>query len=311
MAFSSITLRDEATGSLAEFLPEFGFNCVRFQAMVKDKPVEVLWSDPEIRTGNARPSGSGIPILFPFPGRLQGSKWTFADQSGEVPAGDGRGNAIHGFALSRAWEVVDQQPQEVTARFQGSQQAAEVADQWPADYRLTVTYRLEGNRLTGTFVAENPDTRPLPWGLGMHPYFCVPLGTNGSAEATQVTLPVSKYLVLDNMIPTGENLPADGTRALAAGMAFPDTQLDDIFADLKYSGDTCTGTLADGESGHTLAISFDAGFPYAVVYNPGHREAICIEPYTCVPSLSSDLSQSLQVLAPGESFTGKMTIELR
>ncbi len=311
MPYNTITLKDEATGSFAQILPEFGFNCYRFQAVADGEPVEVLWSDPDILSGNVRPSGSGIPLLFPFPGRLRGSQWSYAGKQGEIPAGDGRANAIHGFVLNRAWEVLEQKPQEVTARFLASKQAPEVLKLWPADFQLTVTYRLEGNCLSGKFLAENPDTKPLPWGLGMHPYFSMPLGPGGSAETTRVQVPAARYLVLDEMLPTGEILPATGSRDLAAGLPFPETELDDIFTDLKFADHQCTSTLADTKTGRILEISFDQGFPYAVVYNPGHRQAICVEPYSCVPSRSSDLAESLNVLAPGESFTGTMTIDLR
>jgi len=43
-----------------------------------------------------------------------------------------------------------------------------------------------------------------------------------------------------------------------------------------------------------------------VVYTPPHREAICIEPYTCVPGAFNlnerGIAAGLRMVAPGDSF---------
>jgi len=47
-----------------------------------------------------------------------------------------------------------------------------------------------------------------------------------------------------------------------------------------------------------------------VVYNPPHREAFCIEPYTCVPDPFALEARGLRVLAPGEQFQARIDIEV-
>ena len=62
-------------------------------------------------------------------------------------------------------------------------------------------------------------------------------------------------------------------------------------------------------------MSFDRAFRECVVYTPPHREAICIEPYTCVPdSLQLErqgVNAGLRVLAPGESFQTRIDIRIQ
>ena len=63
-----------------------------------------------------------------------------------------------------------------------------------------------------------------------------------------------------------------------------------------------------------MTLRFDEQFPYCVVFNPPHREAICIEPYTTLPN-PFELEQSgvdphLRVLPPGQKFWTKMEIRL-
>jgi len=63
MAPTVITMRDEAAGSLAQVLPEFGFNCYRFRAVLDDKQVEVLWSEEGFESGEKRPSGDRKSVV--------------------------------------------------------------------------------------------------------------------------------------------------------------------------------------------------------------------------------------------------------
>ena len=72
--------------------------------------------------------------------------------------------------------------------------------------------------------------------------------------------------------------------------------------------------LMDPISGRTVTQSFGAAFTQCVVYTPGHREAICVEPYTCVPDAirlaAEGHATGLQVLQPGESFETTVRIEV-
>ena len=66
-----VTISDAATGARAKILPGRGFNCFSFLAPTKATPLEVLWSVADFAEGGGRPSGSGIPLMFPFAGRIR------------------------------------------------------------------------------------------------------------------------------------------------------------------------------------------------------------------------------------------------
>ena len=68
MAIENVVLRDPASGSVAEIAPSLGFNCHRFAVPHGKELVEVLWRDPNFLDGTSKPSRSGVPVLFPFPG---------------------------------------------------------------------------------------------------------------------------------------------------------------------------------------------------------------------------------------------------
>jgi len=315
MAVESITISDAITGASARILVGFGLNCYQFQAVSDDGPVDVIWSDPGFASGEKSPSGSGFPILFPFPGRIRGTSLGWRGREYTLEEGDGLGNAIHGFVHRRRWQVIEQSPGRIKGRFQASVDAPEILQSWPADFRLTVTFEIIGNMLDATFEVENPSDRPLPCGLGTHPYFRVPLGPDGSAADCLITVPVTQQWELVNMIATGKKLPVEDAVAYRQGLRFADTSFDNVFSGLRFEGDRCTAGITDPARGRRVTISFDREFRECVVYNPPHRKAICIEPYTCVPDAvrlsEQGVDAGLRVLEPNEAFTARVTIQVQ
>jgi aldose 1-epimerase len=314
MQLEPVTLTDAQTGATAQILNGFGFNCFSFRPVVRGEAIEVLWSEADFLSGEGRPSHSGIPILFPFPGRLRGS--FLAYEGGTYPLGsdDGLGNAIHGFVLSRPWRIIEMLPQRTTGEFQASIDEPGLIKRWPGDFRLTVSYELRGNTLSCAIEVRNPGSTRLPFGLGLHPYFRVPLGAGDRADDCRVTVPAAEYWELRNMLPTGRRRPAVERGNLAGTMRVADMKFDDVFTGLTASDGLVHTTIDDPNSGRALELVFDAAFRECVLYNPPHREAVCIEPYTCVPDTyelqATGIDAGLRTLNPGEQFRTRFEIRV-
>src|SRR5260370_15203798 len=91
-------LENDTGSARAEIWPAGGFNCHRWQVTSDGKPLELLYSDPQFFHG-AKPTRSGIPVLFPFPNRIRDGRFTWAGKEYRLPLHDPSGkNAIHGFA---------------------------------------------------------------------------------------------------------------------------------------------------------------------------------------------------------------------
>ena len=144
---SAIVLHDAQTGSSAHILPELGFNCFAFRAGVGGSFVDVLDAEPGFAAGDKRASGSGIPILFPFPNRIRGGAFSWNGREYHLPAGDGRGNAIHGLVLDRPWRVTMADDSMAIGEFQLSVDAPERMPLWPVDFLIEVGYTLRGSML--------------------------------------------------------------------------------------------------------------------------------------------------------------------
>ncbi len=307
-----ITLRDDGAGSAAKIHPGRGMNCFSFEVAGPDGPADLLWADDGFARGKATASSSGIPILFPFAGRLRGTEIELGGRRLQLEAGDGRGNTIHGLVIDRAWEIDQLDEQTVTAHFHAARHAPELLDKWPGDFRVALKYVLDGNGLNLDVTIENPDDTALPFGFGTHPYFRLPPGA--TTQTCQIHVPARTYWELDSdtLLPTGKILAADGTRDVRRGITWEAAQLDDVFWDLEPAGDRIETALRCAQTGASIRQTFDADFLGCVVYTPPHREAVCIEPYTCVPNapeLSGSHTTGWRELPAGASWRGNVRIE--
>lgn len=310
-----VTIRDESTGSAAQVLVSLGFNCFHWQPVCADGPRNVLWCESGFEVGDKRPSASGIPLLFPFPGRIGGAKFQFGGRDYQLEPADGMGNAIHGFVLNRPWRLVEKRADRVEGEFQASAVDRSILEHWPADFRIRVSYQVQGRELISTIRYENAGEGPLPCGFGTHAYFRLPLTAGGDAEQTHVRVPAAETWEADAMLPTGGKLPATGPLNLADGNPLAGRKFDTYFTTLKSDTDGAVRTVLEDVGGRAIVQTFDRAFTQCIVYTPPHREAICLEPYTCLPDsfrlMAAGHNTGLQILQPGEHFATTIRLEAR
>lgn len=316
---SVVEISDSQSGSRAQVAVEAGFNCFRFVVRHGDVDLDVIASEDGFEDGTKPPSHNGIPILFPFPNRIRAGKYSWEGKDYELPESevsyDGSGNAIHGFCLDCAWRVVEQSESSVTAVFQISQDAPDRASLWPADAELTVRYMISRTTLRCEFTVRNPDEKPLPWGLGTHSYFQLPLGGD-SADACQVFAPVVRSRDLDDCLPSGKLSDIPDHARLQDSPEYGSLKLDDAFSGMETSADGSVETsVSDPNSGVKVIQRFSADFQELVAFTPPWTAAVCLEPYTCATDAinlhQQGLQAGLKVLEPGDTWTGFIDIEVQ
>jgi aldose 1-epimerase len=209
-----------------------------------------------------------------------------------------------GTRASQAW---------IRGAFQGSRDAPDCRSLWPADYALEVTYTLADGELRLEAVVTNPDRVPLPLGFGLHPYHRFPADqalfyVEPSAQVEQ--WPLSDYL------PAGNPMPLDDAhRPLAhpGEWKLPSTMTwDDAFRVASGTATVPLGTwLVDRQRDLAVRMEATGGFRDLVVFTPPHRQAVCLEPYTCITDAinlqARGFNTGLMVLPPGESWRGTVT----
>ncbi len=302
----TVWILEDGQGGCLEIWPALGFNAYRWA--VGD--TEILYRDPKF-FDELKPSRSGIPILFPFPNRIKDGTFTWEGKDYVLAKNDSTGkNAIHGFANTRTWRIIDQGTRDneawITGEFLSSRDAADVSHLWPADYRLRVMVRLRANTLELHANVHNPSKNGLPWGLGYHPYFRLePFG----GESALLEVPVATRWLLDESLPTGETQPASGDRVLQTRLPLGNRVFDDVYGNItsKPSRDVRFGGLIAKSNllPTRLLLGQSNEFREMVIFTPPHRQAICVEPYTCVTDAihlqARGIDAGWKVLAPGEN----------
>ncbi|MCC6791608.1 MAG: aldose 1-epimerase, partial [Thermomicrobiales bacterium] len=289
-----------------------GFNCFSFSATIAGREHGIIWSEPEFGP-QSELALHGIPLLFPFAGRIEGGEFTYRGEhyaiTGGMMAG---GNAIHGFVISRPWRVIAQSASEVTGEFHASADDHSLLSQWPADFRIRVTYRVSGRALICDVTVDNPDVEArLPFGFGTHPYFRMPNG----ARDSRISFPAAAYWLHENGLPAGEIAPVSAAQDFQSGQSFDGVAWDGVTTELTPADDGLVHTLVtDPETGLAIDQSFPPDFNNVVVWVPPHRDAIAVEPWTTVPNAFAlekrGIDTGLLTLEPGESWATRITFEL-
>ncbi len=300
----------------AEVWPSHGFNCLKWQ--VRDSRGnwdDILFSMPDWEQ-NAVPTRSGHPILFPFPNRLRHGTFSHAGKTYQLPLTESSGkHAIHGFTPRIPWRVIESGASGdfafVTGEYQISVDTPAMLANWPADARLRLTYRLSNEALTVTAVVDAADGKELPFGLGYHPYFCAPGGTE-TVDNWHLTINANKTWELEEGMPNGQTRDFDPEFDFRKETAIGQTVFDTAYTDLIRSSipGSSLHELARLEAPGTqsrLIIAGDSAFRDLVIFTPVHRKAIAIEPYTCATDsanregVARDRS-GWKVLSPGDRF---------
>lgn len=112
------------------------------------------------------------PILFPIVGVLKDSKAESAEGTISL--------ARHGLARLNQFEVVEQSVSSVTLQLKSTE---ETRKSYPYDFELKLIFSVDGDTLTQSYKVTNPANVVLPFTLGAHPAFNIPIP---SVEATSL-----------------------------------------------------------------------------------------------------------------------------
>lgn len=118
---------------------------------------------------------SCAPVLFPIVGALRNGrtliheKWYFMKQ--------------HGLARHHMFEIEKQSESQVVFKLMAND---ETKNEYPFSFVLKVAYTLEDDSLKTSFVVENVGSEPMPYAIGGHPGFNVPLFSDECFEDYEV-----------------------------------------------------------------------------------------------------------------------------
>ncbi|HEX2033311.1 MAG TPA: aldose 1-epimerase, partial [Chloroflexota bacterium] len=200
-------LRDHATGAAVRLWVGHGNNAVEASLPgPRGEPVTAILAPEHLEAVREQPSWWGIPLLFPWPGRIPGGVYEFDGRRFQLPDLDAGGNASHGFARHRPWRVerttATDDHAAVTSSF-SSAEHPQTLQGYPFPYRVTASYRLDARGLSLHVTVRNEGSAPMPFGFGAHPYFRVPIAARSRREACLVTVPAARRWDLPRLAALG------------------------------------------------------------------------------------------------------------
>jgi len=302
----------EADGERAVIVPGAGCQCLGYRAGM----LEVIAGPANPDAWREHPHRGGIPILFPWPGRVAGACFTFEGREYRLPVNDpAHGHAIHGLACERAFRVMRRGPCFVTAILDSSDYA-DLNSIWPWPFVLEIDYEV-GNGLRLKARITNSGDLVMPFGFGAHPYFHAPLNPKGVRDAMLIELDANARWPLDaRLIPTGDAERLAGKYDLRAPRPLGADTYDDAFRMVPIAGRTSAprARLIDPSLEIALEIGADPAFGDFVVYAPAERPVVALEPYTCAPDAfnlaARGIAAGMRELAPGQTFEAGFEIRL-
>lgn len=317
-----VELLDRESEAQACIAPGIGAQCPSFRVRLGAELLDVLAPPPSMDALRADPVRYGNPILFPFPGRIREGVFTFEGRRIELPINDrAHRAAIHGLVLQKAWNVVgvgaDEKGAWVTCRLRTIDHP-DLEALYPFPFEISYTYRLREGRLESEIQVTNTGEGPLPMGLGLHPWFPLPLSVKGRREACVLRAPVRRVWELAGLVPTGVVREAAPERDLSRGVTLGELEFDDVYTGLNEGvgpGGWSRSTYTDPAAGVEIAVLADERFRELVVYAPGSRGVVCLEPYTCAPNAfnmaAEGIDGGMTVLQPGAVWSGQVAYAVR
>lgn len=263
---------------------------------------EYLWQ------GSPAYWGRRAPILFPIVGSLRNGR----AESAQGPCVMGR----HGVARNFEHEVVAHDALSATFELREN---AETLAAYPYRFKLNTTYTIAGEAtLSQTFTVANPGDAPLPFCVGGHPAFNVPVpGPKGETfedyvlefdEPWTCALP----LIGEDGLMSWDNLrecPSNSATVALTHRSFDHDAL--MFTDVPGRALTLRGT----KSGHGVRVEFP-DFTYIGVWSAANDAPfVALEPWTghTTAHSESDIFEEkagMTILQPGETkrFTFGITL---
>jgi galactose mutarotase-like enzyme len=213
---------------------------------------ELLYLDERTLNDPSKNVRGGIPLLFPVAGRLP---------DGVSRSGRPLSQPQHGFARTRPWVVTEAIADEAMARVECSlTDDATTRAGYPFAFALSYAVSLCDGHLTLEWSVTNRDEVPLPFQLGLHPYFAVPEGEKARAHVT--TRATQAYDQLTR------------TEGPYAPPRFAQGEVDLHLLDHGV----LTTSLSRGDR-PTLHLSWTEPYDTLVLWTLPERPFICVEPW--------------------------------
>ena len=220
-------------------------------------------------------------LLAPFPNRLKDGVYKFDGQSYQFPLNEENTHtAIHGFAMAKKMKVETWHCGEEEATVVCVYKDAGRRKAYPFPHHFRVCYQMKKNTFSVKMAFKNAGKKPLPVGLGWHPYFQLGEDIGNHKLKLPKDFLWKKIEIDEQMIPTGKQADfLDFQRATKIG----DTVLDNCFLLQKNNPKATRFEIQLSYEKQTLTYwqKLNEGHDYVQFFTPPQRNSLAIEPMSC------------------------------
>ena len=203
-----VRLKDDAHGLRMAVVPAAGAEIADVRCRTRGRWRELLYRALDYRTTPPDGWDGRAPLLWPAVGRsFTHEQIARRRRTGRKPrscrvtlAGRERAFPIHGFARRRAW-VLDSYGNDAASAWVkcSLRSSRDTRKAYPFDFDLRVTHRLAGGKIVSQYeMTAGANDGPMPFAIGNHVSFRIPLGGRGKYQDCTVRTPARrKYDLTD------------------------------------------------------------------------------------------------------------------
>jgi len=240
-----------------------------------------------------------------------------ANWSGNNPGAEK--HSIHGLMRRSRFEHVIVRSGAQDSAVNATLHAGDFDGHWLSDTDVEVQTSLSHESFAMTVTAKNVGSRPLPMGIGWHPYFLLP---SGDRQQARLHLPSEMRAVMNNYddsFTTGRRVSVQDTPydfSAAGGVALGTQYLDDNYSNLNYGPNKATvSEIIDPAANYGLRlITMSPHITSIQVYAPTNKNFVAIEPQFNLPDPYNrnwgNIDTGMVLLQPGQSVSWQVRLEL-
>ncbi len=233
--------------------------------------------------------------LVPYANRIENGTFEFGGRPVRLPLNFGdHPNSLHGHGWQTAWRVG------ATSRDRLALAFDHAPDAWPWAYTSEQVFTLTDDGLRLQLSLRSRDDKPMPYSLGLHPYFP---RTPGSSVKTAV---VGMWQSGPTMIPT-QLVPATTLVDLGKGQDIAKAPfVDNTFTDWKGSA-----RITQPQLGLEITLEASADCSFFHMFVPEGADFFCCEPTTAMPNAFNRREPAAQTGARALKAGASVTMEMR
>lgn len=283
-------------------VPEFGGNI----SSIKFKEREVLFTAKSFQ--EIRKQSSGIKVMYPTPNRVNKANLKFKNYNFEFPKNLGE-HFIHGLALKEKWNWSEPIKGEKTVSIEMWRDFSpkdETFKYFPIESRLKIKIVVREGQVRFLITVKNQDSKILPFGFGLHPYFKL----HDKRENINLSVPVKNIMEDINLIPTGKLIKLAETKYQDLPLKMDLKTLlntDSVFFPYEFRK-----VITLDSKAIKMNITASKGLEHFVLFVPENRELVCLENQTSATDAHNLYEKGFRKesglieLNPGETWSGQI-----